>query len=149
MHLPEFVLRLPEWVEPFLAQGERSYSSLEDRMHLAIDLARLNVRYGTGGPFGAGIFDLETHTLLAPGVNMVVPMACSVLHAEIVAIIVAQQVAGTYDLGGEGVPACELVTSTEPCAMCMGAVPWSGVRRLVCGARDQDARDAGFDNINV
>lgn len=145
MCFPRFVLRLPDWVESFLAQKEGSYPSAQERMRLVIELARLNVRHRTGGPFGAAIFDLETHTLLAPGVNMVVPMGCSVLHAEIVAIIFAQQVAGAYDLGGEGMPAYELVTSTEPCAMCMGAVPWSGVRRLVCGARDQDARAAGFD----
>ena len=29
--------------------------------------------------------------------------------------------------------------------MCCGAVPWSGVRRLVCGATDEDARAIGFD----
>jgi tRNA(Arg) A34 adenosine deaminase TadA len=29
--------------------------------------------------------------------------------------------------------------------MCFGASPWSGVRRLVCGARDEDARAIGFD----
>jgi len=37
------------------------------------------------------------------------------------------------------------VTRTEPCAMCLGAIPWSGVRRLVCGARDEDARQVGMD----
>jgi tRNA(Arg) A34 adenosine deaminase TadA len=29
--------------------------------------------------------------------------------------------------------------------MCMGAVPWCGIGRLLCGARDTDARAAGFD----
>ena len=29
--------------------------------------------------------------------------------------------------------------------MCFGAVPWSGVRTLVCGARKADAEAAGFD----
>jgi tRNA(Arg) A34 adenosine deaminase TadA len=29
--------------------------------------------------------------------------------------------------------------------MCLGAVPWSGVSRLICGARDEDARRIGFD----
>jgi tRNA(Arg) A34 adenosine deaminase TadA len=145
MRYPVFALRLPDWVERFVDDAQENYSTVEGRMWLAIELARLNVRHGTGGPFGAGIFDLETHALLAPGVNMVVPANCSVLHAEIVAIIVAQQVAETHDLGGTGMPAYELVTSTEPCAMCMGAIPWSGVRQLVCGARDEDARRVGFD----
>lgn len=29
--------------------------------------------------------------------------------------------------------------------MCLGAVIWSGVRRLVCAARDADIRAIGFD----
>ena len=29
--------------------------------------------------------------------------------------------------------------------MCLGAVCWSGVRHVVCGARDADARTIGFD----
>jgi tRNA(Arg) A34 adenosine deaminase TadA len=79
------------------------------------------------------------------GVNVVVPSNCSVAHAEVLAIVAAQQAVGHYDLGAEGMPACELVTSTEPCAMCLGAVVWSGVRSLVCGAREEDATSVGFD----
>ena len=145
MRFSEFKLRLPDWVEQNLPDPRQVYPTLDDRMRLAIELARTNVCCGTGGPFGAAIFDLERHTLLAPGVNMVVPLGCSVLHAEIVATIIAQQVVGSFDLGEEGMPPYELVTSTEPCAMCMGSVPWSGVRQLVCGARDEDARRVGFD----
>lgn len=29
--------------------------------------------------------------------------------------------------------------------MCFGAIPWSGVSQLICGARDEDARAIGFD----
>ena len=29
--------------------------------------------------------------------------------------------------------------------MCFGAVTWSGIRTLVCGARDEDVRAIGFD----
>ncbi|MCK5343093.1 MAG: nucleoside deaminase, partial [Candidatus Heimdallarchaeota archaeon] len=70
---------------------------------------------------------------------------CSVVHAEIVAIMIAQQKVANFDLGADGLPACELVTSTEPCAMCLGAIPWSGINSVVCGARDEDARNIGFD----
>lgn len=38
-----------------------------------------------------------------------------------------------------------LYTSAEPCAMCMGAIPWSGVDRVVCAAADADVRAIGFD----
>src|SRR5918997_213949 len=53
--------------------------------------------------------------------------------------------AAIFALGGEGQPSYELVTSTEPCSMCFGAIPWSGVRHLVCGARGEDAEAVGFD----
>ena len=145
MRFPQVVLALPDWVERFLPDAGRVYDSVEARMRLVIELARLNVRNGTGGPFGAAIFDQDRQTLLAPGVNIVVPSACAVAHAEMMAIMVAQRVVGSFDLGHEGLPACELVSSTAPCAMCLGAIPWSGVRRLICGARDEDARRIGFD----
>jgi len=141
---PEVTLRLPGWVGE-LPVADRSFRTVEDRMRFVVELSRLNVRHETGGPFGAAIFESETGHLLAPGVNLVVGSGCSVFHAEMVAIMVAQRVLGTFDLGGEGLPPYELVASTEPCAMCLGATPWSGVRHLVCGASDEDARAVGFD----
>ena len=77
--------------------------------------------------------------------NLVATTNLSAAHAEMVAIMISQQVVGHFDLGGEALPPYELVASTEPCAMCSGAIPWSGVRRLVCGAREEDARGIGFD----
>ena len=103
-------------------------------MRLVIELSRLNVDHGTGGPFGAGIFDLSTDRLIAPGVNLVATTNLSAAHAEMVAIMIAQQVVGYFDLGGEGLPTYELVASTEPCAMCFGAIPWS-VSGGSCAAR--------------
>ena len=64
MRFPGVVLRLPDWVEDTLA--DRVYPTVEDRMHLAVELSRLNVSHGTGGPFGAAIFEHETGELLAP-----------------------------------------------------------------------------------
>ncbi len=145
MRFPEVALRLPDWVEEVLGDPEQIYASVEDRVRFAIELSRSNVEHGTGGPFGAAVFDRETGRLLAPGVNLVLAANCSVAHAEMVAIMVAQQRLGDFDLGGEGRPPYELVASAEPCAMCLGATSWSGVRRLVCGARGEDAEKIGFD----
>ena len=114
-------------------------------MRLAVSLARENVRRGTGGPFGAAVFEARTGRLVAAGVSLVVPARWSGAHAEIVALALAQRALGTHDLGGPGMAPHELVTSVEPCAMCLGAVAWSGVRRLVCGAREAEARAIGFD----
>ena len=140
-----FTLQLPDWVEAFLPDPDQVYPTVEERMRLVIELSRRNVAEGTGGPFGAAVFNLETGKLLAPGVNLVVPSHCSVAHAEIVAFMMAQPLVATFDLGTPGFPPYELVASTEPCAMCFGSVPWSGVKSLVCGARDEDARVVGFD----
>lgn len=145
MGFPEATISLPAWVEEFVADNDRSCPTEEDRMRLVVELSRMNVVHGTGGPFGAGIFDLSTNRLVAPGVNLVTTSNLSIAHAEIVAIMIAQRVVRQFDLGGPGRPSYELVASTEPCAQCFGATPWSGVRGLVCGARDEDARAVGFD----
>jgi len=144
MHFPVINVRLPSWTERFLGETGEVFPSVEDRMGLVVELSRQNVERKTGGPFGAAVFDHEGR-LIAPGVNMVVPTNCSILHAEIVALALAQNVLGRYDIGDAGRLCYDLVASTEPCAMCFGAVPWSGVSRLICGARDEDARDVGFD----
>jgi tRNA(Arg) A34 adenosine deaminase TadA len=114
-------------------------------MAFVLELARQNVRRGTGGPFAAAVFDADHHTLVALGVNVVIPQGCSIGHAEILALALAQRRLRSHDLGVLGVPACELTTSAAPCAMCLGAIPWSGVRRVVCGAREEDVRAVGFD----
>lgn len=144
-NFPRVTLDLPDWVGEFVSESDRVYPTEEDRVRLAIELSRLNVVHGTGGPFGAGVFDLSTNRLIAPGVNLVTTSNLSIAHAEIVAIVIAQQVVGRFDLGGPGQPPYELAASTEPCVQCFGATTWSGVRRLVCGARDEDARAIGFD----
>jgi len=138
-------LQLPEWLVDFTAKQHQPATTVEARMQIAIELARLNIEHHTGGPFGAAVFDMESHQLISVGVNLVIPSNCSMAHAEMVAISSAQQKLGTFDLGAKGVPRFELVTSSEPCAMCFGALPWSGIRHLVCGAKAEDAKAIGFD----
>ncbi len=140
----ELVLRLPKWLRQFWIAQARPFDTVEVKMRFVIELAGQNIERQTGGPFGAAIFDADSGRLIAPGVNIVEPSNCSIAHAEMVAIALAQQAIGSYDLGA-GEMFCELVTSTEPCAMCLGAIPWSGVRRVLCGARGEDACAIGFD----
>jgi tRNA(Arg) A34 adenosine deaminase TadA len=145
MNPPFFTLHLPEWLEKLAQQTNHPFPATEDRMHFVIELSRQNVRYDTGGPFAAAIFRADDGSLLAMGVNLVLAGHCSVLHAEIVAILAAQAKAVAHDLSSPEFPPYELVSSTEPCAMCLGAVTWSGIQRLVCGARGEDAEKTGFD----
>lgn len=114
-------------------------------MDFAIALARENARRCSGGPFGAAVFERDTGRLVAVGVNAVVPSGLSFAHAEMLALALAQHARKRFDLAHPRLPVHELVTSSEPCAMCFGATPWSGVRRLVCGARASDAEAIGFD----
>jgi tRNA(Arg) A34 adenosine deaminase TadA len=141
----ELVLRLPPWLTQQWAESRQPSGSVEDRMRFVISLARQNVERGTGGPFGAAVFEVETGRMLGVGVNVVLASNCSIAHAEMVALGLAQQTAGTHTLSSPRMRTTELVTSVEPCAMCLGAIPWSGVRRLVCGADGQDACEIGFD----
>jgi len=145
MQFPDIQLALPDWVGDFCAQWQEGFDTELKRAAFVVALSRENVLRGTGGPFAAAVFDSARGMLVAPGVNLVVPTCCSSAHAEIVALSIAQQIMETHDLGASGLPPLELVSSTEPCAMCMGAVPWSGVRRLVCCARGEDAEAIGMD----
>jgi tRNA(Arg) A34 adenosine deaminase TadA len=78
-------------------------------------------------------------------VNSVGPSANSALHAEMMAFMMAEHRLGSFTLEAEGLPAHELFTSCEPCAMCLGATLWSGVRRVVSAAAREDAARLGFE----
>jgi len=135
---------LPEWINEYSLTYQTT-DDLKERMKFVIQAAKINVEEKTGGPFAAAIFEIETGKLVSLGVNLVMTQGLSILHAEVVAISVAQRKLGGYDLGAKSLPRHELLTSTEPCAMCLGAIPWSGVKKMVTAAFDQDARNIGFD----
>jgi len=141
---PTLTIALPEWVPEVVAAAPPALATPEERMALAVALARENVSRG-GGPFGAVIVEEGSGRVVAAGVNLVVPLNCSLAHAETVAIALAQQVVGSHNLGAPGMPDLQLVTSTEPCAMCLGAIPWSGISSILCGADADDAERIGFD----
>ncbi|MBW8034461.1 MAG: nucleoside deaminase [Planctomycetes bacterium] len=144
MHHETVTIALPKWTENFLSTQDKTFLDIEQRMSLALELAKLNIEHKTGGPFAAAIFEQQTGKLISVGVNLVTSTNCSIAHAEIVAIAIAQKKLETFDLYADNTPR-QLVTTTEPCAMCLGAIPWSGIRSVVCGAKDEDARQIGFD----
>lgn len=140
----KFIIQLPEWVDDVVKTSPDIFPDMFARMDFVIALARRNIEHRTGGPFGAAVFD-HTGRLIAPGVNIVIPSNCSLLHAEMTAIALAQNALERFDLSNGGKEAFHLYTSVAPCAMCFGAIPWSGVNHLVCGARGEDAESIGFD----
>lgn len=141
---PVVHLEYPDWVQS-VVDWDRTYRSDQDRMRLAIAVSRANVERGTGGPFGSAIFESESGRLVAVGMNSVVRLNNCVLHGETFAFMMAQQVTGSFTLNFPDLPRHELHTSCEPCAMCLGATLWSGVRRVVYGATREDATVLNFE----
>jgi len=138
-------LTLPPWLNRILTADIVLPDPLE-RMGWVIGLSRRNVESGSGGPFAAAVFASRTGRLLGAGVNRVEPLHCSPAHAEVMAIAFAQQKLKTYDLGADAADPSELVTSSQPCLMCLGATLWSGVTRLAYGAAAADVTAIlGFD----
>lgn len=139
-------LTLPEWAVTHLDTLPERLPAAEERMALILELARLNFERNTGGPFAAGVFEHGSGRLVSIGVNRVVASTCSSAHAEVMALGLAQLRLGTYDLGGAGLPDHELVVNWRPCAMCYGALLWSGIRHLTIAGHGPELEDlTGFD----
>jgi tRNA(Arg) A34 adenosine deaminase TadA len=141
---PLITIDNPPWIDE-IVDWTRRYESDAERMRLAIRLARENVVRGEGGPFGAIVVERETGRLLSAGTNSVLRLQNAILHAEVMAFMMAQRRAGSYTLTALEGTEYELVSSCDPCAMCLGAVLWCGVKRVVCGATREDATTLGFD----
>jgi len=132
---PEVRLSLPAWLDEWIDR-DRVYATDADRVDLAIRLALRNVEEGSGGPFGAVVFDESGH-VVAAGVNRVVPETCSAAHAEMMAFMSAQQRVGRSRLNDDG-RRHVLATSAQPCCQCYGATFWAGIDELLIGARAED-----------
>ncbi len=141
---PTLAISLPDWLTAALTERP-ALADDRQRMQWVIGLARRNVELDTGGPFAAAVFEQDSGTLVGVGVNRVVPLHNCTLHAEMLAFMFAQANVGSHTLNAPGLPAHTLYTSCAPCAMCLGASLWSGVRRIVIAARRQDAQDIGFE----
>lgn len=107
---------------------------LDEVVRLAID----NVGTG-GGPFGALV--VRDGEVLATGTNQVAPALDPTAHAEVVAIRQACKQIGEFRLIG-----CTLVSSCEPCPLCLAAALWARVDRVLYAADRDDAAAAGFDD---
>jgi tRNA(Arg) A34 adenosine deaminase TadA len=124
-------LRLPDWLAERMASLPERLPEQRAQLELVLELSQKNFEHDTGGPFAALVVESATGKLVSVGVNRAVPLSCSSAHAEVMALSLAQHALGRFDLGGPGVPEHTLVVNWRPCAMCFGAVIWSGVRALV------------------
>jgi tRNA(Arg) A34 adenosine deaminase TadA len=132
-------LTLPPWIGD-VAESNRPYQNDEEKVGLAIELSRQNVERGGGGPFGAAVFDSHSGRLVAVGVNRVIAQSCSVAHAEMMAIMIAQARLSRHRLNEDG-GHYVLATSSQPCCQCYGASVWAGFDALLIGARGEDVEE--------
>ena len=108
-------------------------------MRRAIELARIGMISGAGGPFGAVV--VKDGEVVGEGHNRVVADNDPTAHGEIVAIRRACETLKWFSLEG-----CEIYTTGEPCPMCLGAIHWARIGRIYYGFSISDAATAGFDD---
>jgi guanine deaminase len=105
----------------------------------AVRLSAERMRSGEGGPFGAII--VKDGAIIAEGWNRVTSTNDPTAHAEVTAIRRACETLGTFSLQG-----CEIYSSCEPCPMCLAAMYWARLDRIVFANTRQEAAAIGFDD---
>ncbi len=112
---------------------------LDGWMREAIEFSRRNVRENKGGPFAA--FITRDGSIISRGTNLVTTANDPTAHAEIIAIREACRSLGTFRLEG-----CDIITTCEPCPMCLGAIYWARLDRIYFANSREDAARIGFDD---
>lgn len=110
-------------------------------MDEAIAVARAGIGAGQS-PFGCVI--VHGGGVVAASHNQVWQSGDPTAHAEVTAIRTACARLGTIALAG-----CTLFSTCEPCPMCMAAIHWARVERVVFGAAIADAAAAGFHELRL
>jgi guanine deaminase len=113
----------------------------QDFMTLAIAKTREGIAAGQS-PFGAVI--VRDGAVVAATHNTVWKTCDPTAHAEVNCIRSAAQALAAIDLSG-----CVMYSTCEPCPMCLAAIHWSKIDRVVFGATIADAAEAGFHELYV
>ncbi len=111
--------------------SEPNAVSPADEKHLlhAIEVAR-RARANGNHPFGAILVTADGRII--EGENTVVTERDPTGHAETNLVRI-----GARQLSRDALHASTLYTSTEPCAMCSGAIYWTGIHRVVYALPEQ------------
>jgi guanine deaminase len=112
-----------------------------DFMRVAIEKTREGIAIGQS-PFGSVI--VRGDQVVAATHNTVWKTTDPTAHAEVNCIRAAAGQLKTIFLHG-----CTLYSTTEPCPMCLSAIHWAKIDRVVFGATIGDAADAGFHELFV
>ena len=116
--------------------------SPDDRLRHAVDLARRNVREANGYPFGAVL--VRDDTVLHEAVNECAQTGDPTAHAEMVALREAGRTHGPDALRGS-----TMYASGIPCPMCLAAMHFAGIERIVYAFSQEDAAPYGLSTDPV
>jgi guanine deaminase len=111
----------------------------QEFMALAIDLSAEALDDDVGGPFGAIV--VSGREVIGRGRNRVLADKDPTAHAEMLAIRAACRSVGDYQLQG-----CVVYSSSEPCPMCMAALYWARIDRVLYANVRSEAAAIGFDD---
>lgn len=103
----------------------------------AVALARKGMRANEGGPFGSVV--VRAGRVVGRGWNRVLACHDPTAHAEVEAIRDAGRRLKRFDLSD-----CEIYASCEPCPMCLSAIYWAGISRVVYANTAAEAAAIGF-----
>jgi len=103
----------------------------------AIRLSRKGMRANEGGPFGSVV--VRGDKVVGRGWNRVLVSHDPTAHAEVEAIRAASKKLKRFDLSD-----CVIYASCQPCPMCLSAIYWAGIRRVVYANTAGEAAKIGF-----
>lgn len=112
-----------------------------DFMRAAIDKTRDGIAAGQS-PFGSVI--VRDNAIVVATHNTVWLTTDPTAHAEVNCIRAAAKAINNIVLKG-----CTLYSTTEPCPMCLSAIHWAKIDRVVFGATIGDAANAGFAELFI
>ena len=110
-------------------------------MKQAIERTREGIASGQS-PFGSVI--VFEGRVIASTHNTVWRDTDPTAHAEINSIRLASRTRQSIDLAG-----ATLYSTCEPCPMCLAAIHWSKISRVIYGATIADAANAGFSELSI
>lgn len=107
-------------------------------MSRALELSRLGMDTGHGGPFGAVL--VREGQIVGEGFNRVLSSFDPTAHGEAVAMRDATARLRSFDLHD-----CDLYAIGMPCPLCMHAIFWARIKRVFYVMTEDDAKLIGFN----
>lgn len=110
-------------------------------LNQCLELAYSSVEKGNH-PFGALL--VLDNVVVVTSENEVETLKDVTAHAELRLVQKAQSI-----LRSEEIKECTLYTSTEPCAMCAGAIYWVGIKNIVYGCSTNELFNIVKDGLYI